>query len=51
MAKVKIVASADVVDKFKRTVLAKHGKLELGAEGEQALSTNRHEGRFLQNEL
>ena len=37
MAQVKILASQDTVDKFKRIVLAKHGKLELSAEGEEAL--------------
>ena len=37
MAQVKIIASKDTVDKFKKIVLAKHGKLELSAEGEEAL--------------
>jgi hypothetical protein len=37
MAQIKIIASRDVVDKFKKIVLAKHGKLELSAEGEEAL--------------
>ena len=38
MAQIKIVAADDTIDKFKRIVLAKHGKLELSAEGEEALS-------------
>jgi len=37
MAQVKIVASDDIIEKFKRIVLAKHGKLELSVEGEEAL--------------
>lgn len=37
MAQVKIVATDETIDKFKRIVLAKHGKLELSAEGEEAL--------------
>ncbi len=37
MAQIKIVASADTIEKFKRIVLSKHGKLELSAEGEEAL--------------
>ncbi len=37
MAQIKIIASKDTVDKFKRIVLAKHGKLQLSAEGEEAL--------------
>ncbi len=37
MAQIKIVAANDTIDKFKRIVLAKHGKLELSAEGEEAL--------------
>ena len=37
LAQVKIIASKDTVDKFKKIVLAKHGKLELSAEGEEAL--------------
>lgn len=36
-AQVKILASDETVEKFKRIVLAKHGKLELSAEGEEAL--------------
>jgi hypothetical protein len=36
-AQIKILASDEVVKKFKRIVLAKHGKLELSAEGEEAL--------------
>ncbi|HZY94349.1 MAG TPA: hypothetical protein VFE98_05735 [Candidatus Bathyarchaeia archaeon] len=38
MAQIKIVAANETIDKFKRIVLAKHGKLELSAEGEEALS-------------
>jgi len=37
MAQLKIIASEDTVSKFKKIVLAKHGKLELSAEGEEAL--------------
>ncbi len=37
LAQLKIIASQHTVDKFKRIVLAKHGKLELSAEGEEAL--------------
>jgi hypothetical protein len=36
-AQVKIIASNDVIERFKRIVLAKRGKLELSAEGEEAL--------------
>jgi hypothetical protein len=36
-AQIKIVAAQETVEKFKRIVLAKHGKLELSAEGEEAL--------------
>ncbi len=38
MAQIKIVAANGTIDKFKRIVLAKHGKLELSAEGEEALN-------------
>lgn len=34
---IKIIAPADIIEKFKRIVLAKHGKLELSVEGEEAL--------------
>lgn len=34
---VKIIASNDTIERFKRIVLAKRGKLELSAEGEEAL--------------
>ena len=37
MAQIKILASNNTVEKFKKIVLAKHGKLELSAEGEEAL--------------
>ena len=37
MAQIKIVAADETVEKFKRIVLTKHGKLELSAEGEEAL--------------
>ncbi|MBS7623909.1 hypothetical protein KEJ39_09620 [Candidatus Bathyarchaeota archaeon] len=37
MPQLKIVASEETVSKFKKIVLAKHGKLELSAEGEEAL--------------
>ena len=36
-ARIKIVASNDTIERFKRIVLAKRGKLELSAEGEEAL--------------
>ncbi len=38
MAQIKIVAANETINKFKRIVLAKHGKLELSAEGEEALN-------------
>ena len=37
MAQIKILADAETIEKFKRIVLAKHGKLELSLEGEEAL--------------
>jgi hypothetical protein len=37
MAQIKILAKDETIEKFKRIVLAKHGKLELSAEGEEAL--------------
>lgn len=37
MAQIKIIAANETIEKFKRIVLAKHGKLELSAEGEEAL--------------
>ncbi len=37
LAQIKILATAHTIDKFKRIVLAKHGKLQLSAEGEEAL--------------
>ncbi len=37
MAQIKIVAADETVEKFKRIVLSKHGKLEVSAEGEEAL--------------
>jgi len=37
LAQIKILATDETVEKFKRIVLAKHGKLELSAEGEEAL--------------
>jgi len=37
MVQLKIVANDGVVEKFKKIVLAKHGKLELSIEGEEAL--------------
>jgi len=33
----KIIASNETIERFKRIVLAKHGKLELSVEGEEAL--------------
>jgi len=37
VAQIKILAADETIEKFKRIVLAKHGKLELSAEGEEAL--------------
>lgn len=37
MAQIKILADQDTIEKFKRIVLAKHGKLEVSVEGEEAL--------------
>jgi hypothetical protein len=37
MSQIKILAPAEVIEKFKKIVLAKHGKLELSVEGEEAL--------------
>jgi len=37
VVQLKIIADDEVVEKFKRIVLAKHGKLELSVEGEEAL--------------
>ncbi len=37
MGQIKITASKDTIEKFKRIVLAKHCKLEVSAEGEEAL--------------
>lgn len=37
MAQLKILAADSTVNKFKQIVLAKHGKLELSVEGEEAL--------------
>ncbi len=37
LAQIKIIASSQTIEKFKKIVLAKHGKLELSAEGEDAL--------------
>ena len=37
MAQIKIVVSKEIAEKFKKMVFAKHGKLELGVEGEEAL--------------
>lgn len=37
MGQIKILASNKVLEDFKRIVLAKHGKLELSVEGEEAL--------------
>lgn len=36
-AQIKILADDSTIEKFKRIVLAKHGKLELSLEGEEAL--------------
>jgi hypothetical protein len=37
MGQIKILASDKVLEDFKKIVLAKHGKLELSVEGEEAL--------------
>jgi len=37
MGQIKIIASDKVIEDFKKIVLAKHGKLELSLEGEEAL--------------
>jgi len=37
MTQLKIVAADEIVEKFKKIVLAKHGKLELSVEGEEAI--------------
>jgi len=37
LAQMKIIASNDTIERFKKIVLAKRGKLELSAEGEEAL--------------
>jgi hypothetical protein len=37
MAKIKVSASKDTVEGFQQIILAKHRKLELSAEGEEAL--------------
>jgi hypothetical protein len=37
LAQIKILASQDTINKFKRIVLAKHGTLKLSVEGEEAL--------------
>lgn len=37
MGQIKIIAADKVLEEFKKIVLAKHGKLELSLEGEEAL--------------
>jgi len=37
LVQIKILADESTIEKFKRIVLAKHGKLELSIEGEEAL--------------
>jgi hypothetical protein len=37
LAQIKIIADEETIEKFKKIVLTKHGKLELSAEGEEAL--------------
>jgi hypothetical protein len=37
VGQIKVVAPNEVIEAFKRIVLAKHGKLELSVEGEEAL--------------
>jgi len=37
LAQIKILADDSTIEKFKRIVLAKHGKMQLSVEGEEAL--------------
>lgn len=37
MGQIKIIASDNTIEDFKKIVLAKHGKLEISIEGEEAL--------------
>jgi hypothetical protein len=51
MAQIKIVAPSELIEKFKRIVLAKHGKLELSVEGEEALKLYVQKYEHLLHEL
>jgi len=51
MAQIKIVAPTEVIEKFKKIVLAKHGKLELSVEGEEALRLYIRKYEYLLHEL
>jgi len=51
MAQIKIVAPAELIEKFKKIVLAKHGKLELSIEGEEALKLYIQKYEYLLHEL
>lgn len=51
MAQIKIVAPSELIEKFKRIVLAKHGKLELSVEGEEALKLYVKKYEYLLHEL
>ena len=47
MSQIKIIAPHEVIEKFKKIVLAKHGKLELSVEGEEALKLYIHRYEYL----
>ena len=51
MAQIKIVAPHEVIERFKKIVLAKHGKLELSVEGEEALKLYIQKYEHLLHEL
>jgi len=51
MVQLKIVANDQVVEKFKKIVLAKHGKLEPSVEGEEAIQLYIRKYEHLLSEL
>mgnify|MGYP001088881266 CR=1 FL=1 len=51
MTQIKIVAPREVIEKFKKIVLAKHGKLGLRVEGEEALRLYIQKYEYLLHEL
>ncbi len=51
MTQVKIIAPADVVEKFKKIVFARHKKLELSVEGQEALKMYIKKHEHLLHEL